>query len=258
MRGALKRWSAMVVMALAVASATAAPVERRVLFVGNSLTYVNNLPGAFASLAPAGARVSVDAFAKPGASLQDDLGDPVLVRLLAQGRYTDVVFQERGGDAVCMRSAASCREWVAAERASKVLAEAARAGGARVFYLGTWQLNPQVEPWLIHGERRIAKRMRAHYIPIGSDWIALRSAYPRADWLAPDGEHPGHATTALLAARVWQAVTGKPAMQRPCVRGTLYTHAPSKDGFFRVDPHAGPITCLVPVSMVPALRDRSA
>lgn len=257
MRGSLKWRSAIVVMALAVSSATAAPVARRVLFVGNSLVYVNNLPAAFASLAPVGVPVSVDAFAKPGASLQDDLGDPVLMRLLAQGRYTDVVFQERGGNVVCMQPAATCQELVAAERVSKVLAEAARAGGARVFYLGTWQLNPQVEPWLIHGERRIAKLMRAHYIPIGSDWIALRSAYPREDWLAPDGEHPGHATTALLAARVWQAVTGKPAMRRACVRGTLYTHAPSKDGFFRVDPHARPITCLVPVSLAPALRDHS-
>lgn len=258
MRGVRRWWSVVVATALAVSSATAAPVVRRVLFVGNSLTYVNNLPAAFASLAPVGDPVSVDAFAKPGASLRDDLGDPVLARLLAHGRYTDVVFQERGGNAVCMQSAATCQELVAAEHASEVLADAARAGGARVFYLGTWQVNPQVVPWLIRGERLVAEQMRAHYIPIGADWIALRARYPKESWVASDGEHPGPATTALLAVRVWQAVTGKSAVRPPCVGGTLYTHAPSKDGFFRVDPHGRPVTCLIPASLLPALLDRSS
>lgn len=250
-------WSMLVVMLLAVSSAAAGPAARRVLFVGNSLTYVNNLPAAFASLASSGQPLSVDAFARPGARLQDNLGDPALARLLAQGNYTDVVFQERGGIAVCMPPTGHCRELAAAAQASETLARAARAGGARVFYLGTWQLNPQVEPWLVRGERRIATRMRAHYIPIGSDWIALRSAHPREDWLAPDGEHPGRATTALLAVRTWQAVTGHAATRVPCVGGPLYTHAPGEHGFFRVAPLARPVTCLVPASLLPALRGRS-
>jgi hypothetical protein len=41
---------------------------RRILFIGNSLTYVNNLPSAFASLAPADMHLSVDMIARAGAA----------------------------------------------------------------------------------------------------------------------------------------------------------------------------------------------
>lgn len=241
----MMRWLWVIAVALMVPSLHAASIERRVLFVGNSLTYFNNLPAAFASLAPPGEAVVVDAFARPGERLLDDLDDPLLARLLARGGYTDVVFQERGGDAVCMPGSGACRELSAAAQASAQLAAAARAGGARVFYLGTWQVNPIVEPALIHGERMIARRMQATYIPIGHAWLALRAAQPDTNWLAPDGQHPGHATTALLAVRSWQAVTGRSPTRAPCVGGALYTHMPSADGFFRVNPDARPRTCLV-------------
>lgn len=233
--------------------ASAHQSTRRVLFVGNSLTYVNNLPAAFASLAPQDGPWIVDAFARPGSILQDDAGNPVLTRLLTQGRYTDVVFQERGGDAVCGLNGAGCTELDEGSptvRASVALAAVARAGGARVFYLGTYQPNAAVEPALIRGEQHIAQSMGATYIELGASWQALRSAYPEADWLASDGVHPGRATTALMALRTWRVVAGRDAATAtPCVRGPLYTHSPSESGFFHVDPAARPRICLVSQSM---------
>lgn len=247
------------VLACLLASSLPASADgsaRRVLFVGNSLTYVNNLPAAFASLAPDDMQLTVDAFARPGARLQDDLGNPVLGRLLAQGRYTDVVFQERGGDAVCGLNEAGCAELDERSptvRASEALAAAARAGGARVFYLGTYQPNPAVESALVSGEQRIARRMRAGYIEVGTTWQALRATHPEADWLAPDGTHPGKATTALMAIRTWRAVMGRDIAATPCVRGPLYVHAPSESGFFHADPLAHPRTCLVSQAMARVL-----
>ncbi|UPG93316.1 SGNH/GDSL hydrolase family protein [Luteibacter aegosomatissinici] len=230
-------------MALACAS-HAAERPRRILFVGNSLTYVNNLPGATASLAPAG--VAVDAFALPGASLVDDEHNARLADLLTKGRYTDVIFQERGGNAVCMgQGCMESDDFRATERASKALADAARVGGARVYYLGTYQGNPAIVPLLIAGEQRIARQMGARYIEIGRTWLSFRRAEPAGAWLHSDGQHPGYATTALMAIRVWQAVSGETAHAVPCVGGTLYYQSPSEDGFFRVDRAATPVTCLV-------------
>lgn len=241
----------------ASASANANESTRRVLFVGNSLTYVNNLPAAFASLAPDDRPWVVDAFARPGARLQDDVDNPVLMRLLKHGHYTDVVFQERGGDAVCGPDEARCTERddrSPTVRASVALASAARAGGARVFYLGTYQPNAAVEPALVRGERHIAKRMRAAYIEVGASWQALRSTHPEADWLAADGAHPGRATTALMALRTWRVVAERVAVTAtPCVRGPLYVHAPSESGFFHVDSTAWPHTCLVSQAMAQVL-----
>lgn len=257
--GGTIRW----VLALACLLPAILPVRatdraHHVLFVGNSLTYVNNLPSAFASLAPDDMPLTADAFARPGASLQDDLGNPVLGRLLARGHYTDVVFQERGGDAICGPDEVACARSGGAStgRASVALAAAARAGGARVFYLGTYQPNPMVEPALLRGEQHIARLMRAGYIEIGASWQALRVAYPDAGWLASDGAHPGRATTALMALRTWRAVMGRDAAGAPCVSGLLYVHAPSESGFFHVDRLARPRTCLVPEAMVRALAGR--
>lgn len=228
--------------------AQAATPAHRVLFVGNSLTYVNNLPAAFASLAPAGTTVRVDGFARPGARLQDELGNPTLRRLLATGRYTDVVFQERGGDAVCGFSAATCTasaDASATVRASVTLANEARAGGARVFYLGTYQQAARVVPWLVDGERRVARRMGAVYIELGATWARARQRYPGMRWLAADGAHPGYATTALMALRTWHAVMGARATRRPCVGDVVFTHAPSATGYFRVAGNRQAPVCLV-------------
>lgn len=223
--------------------AQAAEGPRRILFVGNSVTYVNNLPSATASLAPAD--TTVDAFALPGQSLVDDEYNGRLADLLKNGHYTDVIFQERGGNVVCVDKAClDGDDFKATERASKSLADKARAGGAKVYYLGTWQMNPAIEPVLLSGERRIAGMMGARYIEIGDTWLRLRQANPEGAWLRSDGQHPGYATTALMAVRVWHAVSGERAVSPPCVGGVLYYHSPSEDGFFHVDRSARPVTCL--------------
>lgn len=77
--------------------------------------------------------------------------------------------------------------------------------------------------------------------------------HPSAGWLAPDGMHPGRATTALTALRSWRAVTGRGAAGTPLVSGPLYARAPSESGFFNVDRHARARPSLVPEAMVRAL-----
>ena len=67
----MMRWLWVIAVALMVPSLHAASVEQRVLFVGNSLTYFNNLPAAFASLAPPGRGNATDL---PARSLVDLIG----------------------------------------------------------------------------------------------------------------------------------------------------------------------------------------
>lgn len=255
-RGIGRALAGMALLLAMIVPAHAVSHVRRVLFVGNSLTYMNNLPAAFASLTPKGMDVRVDGFARPGARLQDDIGNATLERLLARGRYTDVVFQERGGDAICGFDAAECRASAghsATLGASVTLANAARAGGARVFYLGTYQQAPKVVPWLLFGEHLVARRMGAVYIELGGTWERARKQYPHARWLATDGMHPGYATTALMALRTWRAVTGTSAKRIPCVTGTLFTKAPSTDGYFRVTGAGSPTVCLVDAKLASSL-----
>src|SRR3569832_1099556 len=139
------------------APASNTPTERRVLFVGNSLTYVNNLPGAFASLTPPGVKLSVDMIARPGASLADYVDDPVLSEALVATRYTDVILQERGGNAFCGGRCKSDPEQLRPlEQTTLALANAIRRTGARIYYLGTWQAHRETNVALELGARRVA------------------------------------------------------------------------------------------------------
>ena len=129
---------------------------RRVLFIGNSITYVNDLPSAFASLATRGTPVEVDMIASAGASLADVANRPLVERALAEGGYTDVVLQERGGEAFCP---ATCQKdpsaILPAMQAAREVSRQARASGARVFYLGTWQSSQETNGALEFGEQAI-------------------------------------------------------------------------------------------------------
>ncbi|SEV85821.1 SGNH/GDSL hydrolase family protein [Luteibacter sp. 329MFSha] len=225
--------------------AHAADVPRRVLFIGNSLTYVNDLPSAFASLAPAGMDIQVDMIARPGAALADYVDDPVVRDALANNRYTDVVLQERGGDAFCPAECQSSRATLAAETSATELAGLARASGSRLFYLGTWQANASANAALEFGERKIARAIGASYIEIAEPRRMLMVEYPSLPWTHSDGQHPGYATTALMALRTWRVVVGVASTRTPCVAGEVHYRAPLPDGVLHVDRLLKPSTCLI-------------
>ena len=227
----------------------------RVLFIGNSLTYVNNLPSAFASLAPASVHISVDMIARAGASLEDYEHDPVVMHALATGGYTDVILQERGGNATCTPG---CEKHMAAfertDQATVALARDARAGGARVYYLGTWQrASREISEGEVRGERRIATLADIPLIELSETRRRLMENYPDAVWTHADGEHPGQTMTALMALRTWRVVMGEVSVRPPCVAGALWYHAPQPDDVMHIDMAATPSTCLVDASMAAKL-----
>jgi predicted alpha/beta superfamily hydrolase len=229
--------------------------EHRVLFIGNSLTYVNNLPSAFASLAPAGMRFSVDMIARAGAALEDYDHDPVVMHALATGGYTDVILQERGGNATCTPG---CEQRLAAfertDQATVALTSDARAGGARVYYLGTWQrASREISEGEVRGEQRIATLAGIPLIELSETRRRLMETYPDAAWTHADGEHPGQAMTALMALRTWRAVMGEVSTRTPCVPGALWDHAPKPEDVLHVDMGTTPATCLVDASMAARL-----
>lgn len=229
---------------------------RKLLFIGNSLTYVNDLPGAVASLAPRGSQISVDMIARGGASLADAAQDPVVAKALAVGGYTDVILQERGGDAFCP---AACQRHAGfvlpAQVAAGRVAAMARTAGARVFYLGTWQTSRDTDEALEYGERHIASAIHAPYVEVALPRRRLMEAQPSLAWVHPDGQHPGYTTTAFMALRVWRTVIGTAPAAVPCVAGEVHYHAPMPDGVFHEDMSLTPWTCLVSATEAAMLND---
>jgi hypothetical protein len=69
----------------------------RILFIGNSMTYVQDLPGLLTNLASSNGKTIITAQNTPGGYfLSDHVADPVSLSLMAQG-FDYIVVQEQSG-----------------------------------------------------------------------------------------------------------------------------------------------------------------
>jgi hypothetical protein len=186
---------------------TDAASARRVLFVGNSLVYVGNLPAVYcALLAAQGHAASCDMIVAGGATLASHLERTAVADALANGDYDAVVLQERGGDLMCAPADQRCMQ---SRHALARLAAMAGARGARVVLLGTYQPHPIASQRLVAGESAAAAAVSIPYVEISETWQRLRAQSPDLEWLDADGGHPGAALTLLDALRLHEVLEGR-------------------------------------------------
>jgi hypothetical protein len=202
------------------AGPAAAPRTVRVLFVGNSLTYVGNLPAVLEAQAQAAGRgLSTRMLVRGGATLDDRVRDGSVAGLLQREHFDYVVLQERGGDVLCFQPGA-CE---ASGRAHVALGGLARAHGAVPVVLGTYQSLPGASRALVDAERALATKIRARFVPVSEGFRCAHAAAPALDWLAADGMHPGHDLTLLMASRLYASIFGAaPRAQALTVRAPMY------------------------------------
>lgn len=226
------------------ASCGAAALPRhpdRVLFVGNSLTYVGNLPAVFAALARAnGHDVRGYMVVKPGGTLSERVADGSAARALQRCHCDVLVLQERGGD---LFGGFGPDAEANSKRAIRNLAESGRAKGARVVLLGTYN-SPGVSPRLVKAEGAAARAAGIPYIAVAERFWRLHQAYPSLEWLRKQGGHPGKALTLLDAILVYEQLYGTwPAATAFVVHAPIYdTHTGLEPKLRRAGdppPHAG-------------------
>ena len=120
-------------------TSSAAREPSGVLFVGNSLTYVGNLPAVFDSIQPkTAAPTESHMLVAAGATLTDRVNDGSLEEALAVKQYGIVVLQERGGDFACGFGPEACAN---SRQSLRRLARLVRAHGAKPILFGTYQVN---------------------------------------------------------------------------------------------------------------------
>ncbi len=184
----------------------------RVLFIGNSYTYVNNLPEIFRALARAGGGGQVETvMAAPGGwRLKDhwDKGDAR--RILREGRFDFVVLQEQSqlGTIIYFEG----RPRVGSDEAFRPVAahwtaEARVAGAAPVFYL-TWprQAAPGDQAALNHAYLRAGAENGARVAPAGIAWAEVLKGHPEIGLYGDDGSHPSPAGSYLAACAIYAAI----------------------------------------------------
>lgn len=209
--------------------ATEPALALRVMFIGNSLTYTNNLPRMVAAVAasqPGGPVIRTATYAIPGAELDDLWDDGHAAEALRGGEWDVVVLQELGGLLSCVRRSERdpvCRRSAAAHRA---FVELAQDRGARVLLLETWQ-RPRGIDWGGPAELRQRKEISADTYQRFARWIARDGATIRIvpaagalfDFAAgrpiaqvlSDGAHPSIASSTIMAAQLYAAITGRQA-----------------------------------------------
>jgi hypothetical protein len=182
-----------------VASARSERPGLRVLFVGNSLTYYNDMPGLVHRLA-AGDKRGRPLFAvyytAPGWSLRSASGDKGLSDLLEEIRWDAVVLQEH-----------SVRAAAPAERLrrdtvpfARKLQDLATANGARTIVFMNWYAD---EP----EESDLAAELGAPMAPAALAWDEALRRRPALNLLGGDGTHPNLAGSYLIACVFYATLT---------------------------------------------------
>lgn len=196
--------------------------EARVLFVGNSQTYVGNLPAVFSAMANAnGHAVASDMIVRGGATLTDRLNDGTIAKTLDKRRYVALVLQERGGDLICAFGPRSC---TSARASLATIARMAKAKGVTsIVLLGTYQSAAMPSRALAEQEAAAAAEAGIAHVEVSQTLRCVVEAQPSLAWLHADGSHPGKDLTLLKAMLLHRQLFGTlPAPRSVLVSAPVY------------------------------------
>ena len=184
---------------------------KHVLFIGNSLTYTNNLPATVAGLAASvGDTVRVfDASLPNFAVIDHALGKSNAVDIIRSQKWDFVVLQQGPTTTQVNRDTLIL--------ATKLLDPYVKAAGGVTANMMAWP--NQSEDFLFDAVRRsallAAQAVNGVFMPAGEAWQAVIKADPTIALYGGDGYHPGPLGTYVAALVVYQGVTGRDARDLP-------------------------------------------
>ncbi|MEA1970283.1 MAG: SGNH/GDSL hydrolase family protein [Thermodesulfobacteriota bacterium] len=172
----------------------------KVLFIGNSYTYFNNLPFMLENLSSAvGKAVQAQSVTRGRKTLQWHWHNPQTLDILDQGHWDFVVLQEQSTRPV--NEPEQMRRAVA-RFASRIQ----KSGGTPLLYL-TWarQRIPEMQDALTKTYLSITQEFDAWIAPVGPAWAKALADSPELTLHAEDESHP-NILGSYLAACVFYAV----------------------------------------------------
>jgi hypothetical protein len=216
--------------ALTVAAQTdaAAPKKLRVLFIGNSYTYFNNLPKlveAIANAHPDGPKIETEASLRGGVSLKWQWENGKALDPIRKGGWDFVSLQEHStlgkppapGEVPSINDPAAYFEY-----AEKFDAEIKKAGAKTLLY-ATWSRDgyPEQQRRLDDAFVQMARRIDAAIVPVGLAFTIARIEAPNIRLQIPDRSHPTAAGSYVAALLFYQSITGRsPTLAPAVINGT--------------------------------------
>jgi hypothetical protein len=193
----------------------------RVLFVGNSYTYVNDLPSVVHALGATtpGAAVEVESVTEGSAQLRTHWSNGTAPARIASGDVDVVVLQGQSVEAFGTFANMDFYPY------AQMFADAARDAGVSVLWYATWARragDDLYQGWrttpefmmrsIEHSYRHAAEQWGGTVARVGAAWQLALAELPGVALHADDGSHPTPAGTLLTACTMFLALTGKEAV----------------------------------------------
>jgi len=200
-----------------IGAARSARPGLRVLFVGNSFTYVNDMPGMVERLAaarPGATPVFVVSYTKGATQLAYWADDGGLQSLLREVHWNRVVLQEQSQ---IPSFPEQIRDSQMLPAASSLTARAGTAGARAVLFM-TWGYRDgngagdsfdAMQARLVDGYDQVARATGAQVAPVGLAWQQAHRLAPSLALWQDDGMHPSRAGSYLAACVFFEVLTGR-------------------------------------------------
>jgi hypothetical protein len=193
---------AVLLVSTPIAAVDDKPAPLRVLFVGNSLTYTNDLPRMVARLAELDGRsCETTMIAVANHSLADHLDSPRFQREI-RAKWDFVVLQQGPS------SLDASRQQLV--RDTKAIAGLLKGTAARVALVTVWPASSRVQTWerVAESYRVAAEAVDGLWIPAGVNLRLAMQQDRTLKVLGADGFHPAMAGTYLAALTTYHSLTG--------------------------------------------------
>jgi len=178
----------------------------RILFIGNSYTFANDLPGMFTELASSGKHlVETQSLAQGGWTLADHVNDKNTQPTIQSIKWDYVVLQEQS-EIPAFEQSRAVRMYPAARTLVRMIEE----NGEEPIFFMTWGYRDgdkqygynnydSMQNQLVVGYLTIAREQDVPVAPAGYAWWRTRKQNPGIELWQSDGSHPNNNGTYLVA-----------------------------------------------------------
>jgi hypothetical protein len=181
----------------------------RVLFIGNSLTYANDLPAMVQTIAEASGHTMVFGVqAAPNVSLEDHWLDGV--ERTIQAVEADVVVMQQGPSSL-PQNQEHLRFWAGR------LASAIRAAGGEPALFMVWPESYRIEAFSAVYDSYLgaSEAVEGLFMPAGLAWVHTWNQDPEIQLYGPDGFHPSYLGSAVAALTIFRVLFGEDVSSLP-------------------------------------------
>lgn len=193
-----------------VTAQTSPSAELRVLFIGNSLTYTNDIPGIVQVLAKTNKRkLTVRSVTEPNFSLEEHWTTGDAVKLLEKEKWDYVVLQQ--GPSAADESRAHLLKF------SRMFAEKIRQATAKPALYMVWNVAARKDKFdgVIRSYTKAAKDIDGLLFPVGEAWLEAWKLDPKLELYSSDGLHPSVEGSFLAALVIYRKLYGEPVAGLP-------------------------------------------